>query len=162
MVKRILSVLLLCALWLTVLAACGEQREGEQLYRAPEAGDYFYGRILLVMTRGASLKFHTYTVADFPEIDCVAVQDFSTGAAAIVKRCLLEAGVDLSSIDENTSFASYKIEERYRRVVNNYNQVLCIDLTCADEEEAKEALERLLQREDVQSAEFDRVISLID
>lgn len=78
--------MLLCALLLTMLAACGEQREGEQPYRAPEAGDYFYGRILLVITH----------------------------------------------------------------------------LTCADEEEAKEALERLLQREDVQSAEFDRVISLID
>ena len=141
---------------------------GEECPEKPHAllpsvdDDFADDAVLLVMTREASLRFHTYTPEDFPELACVRVDSLSTAAEAITKAQLERAGIDLSNmeIDEWTTFDSPRIEEKYQRTVNNYCQILRLTLAEPGKENVIDAIALLREREDVKAADPDYVLHI--
>ena len=106
--------------------------------------------VLVVITNIASLKFKKYTAADFPEIQCIAVQDLSTAATERVQT-FLETGTvpDVLGFDKEVN-------------IEQFHQLLCLTIENAGKQNVLDAIKELEKREDVLSAEPDYAIYLID
>lgn len=77
------------------LIADGELDNPETITMMPDFAD---DAVLVVLTHEASLQFNDYTPADFPEIECAAIEDISMGAGAQVQVILRGEQLEMDSI----------------------------------------------------------------
>ena len=124
----------------------------EKIYCTATLEDDFADNIVaVVLTNIASLKLKTYTPEDFPEIQCVKVEDISTATKEQVQAILQgepvrdSLGMDYSSFD-----------------IEDYHMLLILTLKNPGKQNVLDAIKELEKREDVLSAEPDYAIYLID
>ena len=122
-------------------------------------GSFADNRVLVALTREASLRFETYSADDFAEIGCAKVMDLSSGCAALTKEALRQATLHLTTGNNN---ATYESLNKNKDAVSNFQQILCLELKNPGEKNVLEAIELLLQRDDVCFAEPDYELVLED
>ena len=111
----------------------------------PEAGiiesesDFSDRRVLVVLDRESSLEFKTYSVDDFPEIECVDVINLTPGTELIAKESIKKG---------NTSVL--------------YNKILCIEIKYPGKDNVMNAISILKTNNHVLSAEPDYFVSICD
>ena len=116
-------------------------------------------RVLVVLTREASMEFNTYTADDFVNIGCASVTDLSNGAIAITKAALNQAVSALSTREVGVPF---EIQEKYGEAVSNYKQILCLNLENPGYSSVLAAIETLRQRDDVYYAGPNYIMQIED
>ena len=119
--------------------------------------DFADNRVMVVLNNAASLKLKTYTAADFPEIQCASVNDFSTAAAARVSAKL--RGENVAEVFGAKS-GSVVSPDYYDVDVLEYNQILCLTLPTAGKQNVLTAIKLLMQRDDVKYAGPDYYMQL--
>ena len=151
-----LAILLTIALLLGLFTGCQASQSAQAIEESTEPvlgvkeekryctdtleDDFVDNIIMVVITNIASLKFKEYTVADFPEIQCIAVQDLSTAAAERVQT-FLETGTvpDVLGFDKEVN-------------IEQFHQILCLTIGNAGKQNVLDAIKELEKREDVLSA----------
>ena len=104
--------------------------------------DFADNRVMVVLTREASLDFHAYTASDFADIGCAKVTDLSDATAAIAKSALEQAAAVLASGGTPSPNA---IPANHQMVISNYKQVLCLELNAAGKKNVIAAIKLLSQ-----------------
>ena len=114
--------------------------------------DFTDDRILVVMNNSTSLELNSYDINHFPEIDIKSVSDFSSATREKAKKQLekLNYAFEHKSTLKNEEIISYK----------KYNQVLGLELSEPGKENVLNAIEILMQRDDVIYAGPDYTIYL--
>ncbi|MBQ9120873.1 MAG: S8 family serine peptidase, partial [Clostridia bacterium] len=116
-------------------------------------------RVLVALTREASLAFSSYSVEDFSDIGCIKVTDLSDSAATMTKDALHQASILLTT-GESTAF--FEVQNKNKNVVSNYKQILCLELENPGRENVLAAVSLLQQRDDVYCAEPDYILVFED
>lgn len=112
----------------------------EKVFSSATLDDDFYNdSIIVVLNNEASLKLHNYDNNDFPEINSKRVLDLTLQKGQKIKELL--------STSETNSFSMQKLEGE--KIIENYNQILCIDLKQKGKEEVLYAISALRTRSDV-------------
>ena len=99
--------------------------------------DFEDDSILVIITNEKSLEFHEYTVDDFPEINCISVEDLSPYADRSIEEKRSYLGLDGS---------------KGRIDASKYKQILYIKLEEHSKENVLDVIEILEKRDDVYSA----------
>ena len=111
--------------------------------------EFAENRVMVVMSNQTSRQFNRYNAEDFSEINCVSVSDLSTATEAKLKAA--QASVSVSEKDNAINRASCVD-------IDDYNQVLCLELKDAGKENVLKAIEQLQKRDDIIYAGPDYVI----
>lgn len=115
--------------------------------------DFADNHVLVVLNNKASLKFKEYSPADFKEVKCAAVSDLTSG-----KKKQVETKVN----DFKSSVSTMSAESRATAVeeINEYNQIICLELADKGKENVLAAIKALQSRDDVMYAGPDYIMSL--
>ena len=89
-------------------------------------------RVMVVMSNKTSRQFNRYNAEDFSEIDCVSVSDLSTATEAKLKAAQASVSVAEKS---NAIHRANSVD------IDDYNQVLCLELKDAGKENVLKAIE---------------------
>lgn len=100
--------------------------------------DFEDDSVIVIITNEKSLEFHEYTVDDFPEINCISVEDLSPYAGRSTEEKRSYLGLDGS---------------KGRIDASKYKQILYIKLAEHSKENVLGVIEILEKRDDVYSAE---------
>lgn len=101
--------------------------------------DFVDNHVLVVLTNEASLKFKTYTPADFPEITCAKMTELTEPVTPSV-RLRVEGGVE----KQDTNAVKISTQDP-----SSFNQILCLELPVNSKEGVLEAIAALQKRDDV-------------
>ena len=112
-------------------------------------------RVLVVLTREASMTFTTYTANSFASLGCVSVTDLSDATGAMVKAAM-EQAMETFSSRGISDLPSTPVE--HSETISNYRQVLCLELNEASKENVIKTIKLLSERDDVLYAGPDYVI----
>lgn len=100
--------------------------------------DFEDDSVLVIITNEKSLEFHEYTVEDFPDINCISVEDLSPYADRSIEEKRSYLGLDGS---------------KGRIDASKYKQILYIKLAEHSKENVLDVIEILEKRDDVYCAE---------
>ena len=100
--------------------------------------DFEDDSVLVIITNQKSLEFHEYTVDDFPEINCISVEDLSPYADRSIEEKRSYLGLDGS---------------KGRIDASKYKQILYIKLAEHGKKNVLDVIEILEKRDDVYCAE---------
>ena len=114
-------------------------------------------RVLVVLTREASMTFTTYTANSFASLGCVSVTDLSDATGAMVKAAM-EQAMETFSSRGISDLPSTPVE--HSETISNYRQVLCLELNEASKENVIETIKLLSERDDVLYAGPDYMMEL--
>ena len=115
-------------------------------------GKFAEDTVVIVLSKGASLDFRTYTPEDFPEISCFRVDDSTKGTMELVRKQIeAELTGDWSELKSHVDMGM---------LVNiaNFRRILDLRLTEKNAENVLRAIELLGKREDVAYAGPDLII----
>lgn len=110
-------------------------------------------RVIIVLNNKASLNFKDYSTKDFQEIECVAVQDLSTGKRKQVQEKVMSYKNSVSTMSAEGKATA--VEE-----INKYNQIICLELAASGKENVLKAIKVLQARDDVLYAGPDYTMTL--
>ena len=116
--------------------------------------DFYEDTIIIVLKNSVSLTSKTYDVSDFPEINCIFVEDLTENTLQIVEKQILamETG-DWSLLNKH-------IENDMLIDLENFHRILCLTIGNAGKENVLEAIKLLEKRNDIISAEPDYIEKL--
>ena len=109
--------------------------------------------VLVVLNNKASLNFKSYSTADFKEIKCADVRDLSTGKKKQVEE-------KVSSFNNSAKTMSAENKAAAITEINEYNQILCLELADKGKENVLKAIKALEARDDVVYAGPDYMMEL--
>lgn len=104
-------------------------------YVESDIDDYNGGQVIITLNKESTDKFLTYTPSDFPEIDCVAVNDLMKSTMEYVRR--------QGDKKDGHKLINYK----------NYRRILSLELRDKSKANTLNAINSLNKRQDVISAE---------
>jgi len=113
-------------------------------------------RVLVVLTREASLEFNTYTANSFASLGCTKVTDLSTATGAMARTAMEQATAMLRS-GESLNLAA---PVEHSETISNYKQVLCLELNQSGKQNVLDTIKVLMQRDDVIYAGPDYAMEL--
>ena len=160
MYRRMLSLWLAFALVLVsggvniILPVSAEPLSNLDMGTITMQNDFTDDAVMVVLTNEASLQFIDYTPDDFPELDCVEINDLSSGKGAKVQAVLRGEQLEMDSI--GAQFMNQNIG------VNGFRRILCLKLANPGKGNVLRAVMALEQREDVYSAEPNYIFQGID
>lgn len=130
----------------------------EKIYSTATLEDDFAdNRVLVVLTNEASVSLQNYGLSDFSEINCNRVSNLTQSATDLVQAELRgEDPATLYSVDSGTvTFDSFfDVDE------DSFNRVLCIELTETGKDKVLEAMDALMERDDILYAGPDYEITI--
>ena len=147
--KKIVNVLIvLCLIFaltaglqnIFVFAAEDNFAEEKFFCTATVNDDFTDDCVLIVLNKQETMQFKTYSVEDFPEVDCEAVIELTESTSELLQKQLKNDGKGLSE-------TSLKIDE------DNYRKILLIKLKEKSKENVISAIKQLEKRNEICSAE---------
>ncbi|MCL2761818.1 MAG: S8 family serine peptidase [Treponema sp.] len=116
--------------------------------------DFAEDRVVVVLTKAASMNFRAYTPEDFSEVNCIRVVDSTRLTMEVVQEQLrAEKTGDWSKLKE-------RIEMGMLVNVDKFKRILDLDLPVQSKENVLQAIKLLEQREDVLYAGPDYFMEL--
>ncbi len=135
------TILFLCTIFtssqIIMVKAKTENDSGlEKIYCQATIDDNFAeDRVLLVLQKGEQIVFRDYTVSDFSSVNCVSVEELTSGR-------------------------TQKVRDGVQGVDGNYNRILKLSLAKKSKQNVLKAMEILMQREDVLQASPDFIFEM--
>lgn len=160
-IKRIMSFVIILSMVLcssitfsgaTVLA----KAEEKVFSTATLEDDFADDQVIVIMKNATSLKFNEYTASDFPEISCSKVVDLMpsvTANAKSIQSQVKAANMRGTTSVDNVSDLGYEID------LNDYHQVLCLDIANPGKQNVLAAIKALETRSDILCAEPNYIIT---
>ena len=134
----------------TDLEVCTE----EKVYaNATLAHKFVENGVFVVLSNKASLEFKRFQAADFPEIGCTAVTDFSSVSGARIKK-----QVEMLSKKSTTTRELLSVD---KEKIQSYNQVLYLRIENPGKQNVLDAIDQLMLREDVIYAGPNYIYSVV-
>jgi len=110
-------------------------------------------RVLVVLTREASLEFNTYTANSFASLGCTKVTDLSTATGAMARTAMEQA---TSMLYSNHSRI---VSTKHTESISRYNQILCLQLDQHSKENVLDVIAALEKQEGILYAGPDYYIN---
>ena len=124
-----------------------------EIFNPSDSIQFSEDRIIVVLDNQTSLNFKNYTPSDFYSVGCKRVDELSKNVDKKIKRAL----------DNGARHVLYgeSLEEYNGIAIDNYNQILCIELNEAGRENVIDAINALNSMDGVLAASPDYVMELM-
>lgn len=148
-ISVILAILMVLCQMLPVLGAESdssgadlEVRTEEKVYaKATLAHDFAADGVFVVLSNKASLEFKYFRAEDFQEIGCTAVTDYSGASGEKIEKQV--------EILSKKSATTREVQSVDKEKILTYNQVLYLTIPNSGKQDVLDAIDKLMQREDV-------------
>lgn len=109
----------------------------EEFAKLSFGDNFFTDKIIIVLTEEETRQFRKYTPKDFPELDCIAVNDLTSSTVDYVRQKL----------------KGEKVQSQMMVNVNSFRRILSLELREKNKGHVLAAIEQLNKRSDIFSAE---------
>ncbi len=116
--------------------------------------DYVDDSIIITLSNAESLLFKDYTINDFADIDCIAIDDLTEYTTDIVQEQLFaEQSDDWSNLED-------RISNNMLVNVDEFHRILCLKLDLNNKQNVLDKIRILEERDEIILAEPDYIESL--